>query len=40
LENFIISIKAKLKVNKNGKDLKIVYDIEKDNIDSWYEPIY
>jgi predicted nucleic-acid-binding Zn-ribbon protein len=35
-----VSVTAKLKVNKNGEDLKTVYDIEKDNIDGWYEPIY
>ncbi|AYO30240.1 hypothetical protein D2962_06060 [Biomaibacter acetigenes] len=35
-----ISVTAKLKVNKQGKDLKTVYDVNKNDIDGWYEPIY
>lgn len=35
-----ISVEAKLRVNKNGDDMKSIYDIDKSNIDGWYEPIY
>lgn len=35
-----VSIQAKLKVNSKGEDLKRVYDIEKNNIDNYFEAIY
>lgn len=35
-----VSVIAKLKVNNKGKDLKTIYDIDKSNIDGYYEPIY
>lgn len=35
-----ITIVAKLRVDRNGEDLKTIYDIDKDNIQDWYEPIY
>ncbi|MBN3351901.1 hypothetical protein CF086_16520 [Clostridium botulinum] len=35
-----ISITAKLKVNNKEEDLKTIYDINKDNIDNYFEPIY
>lgn len=34
-----ISVQAKLKVNNKGEDLKTVYDIDKHNIDNYFEPI-
>lgn len=34
-----ISIQAKLKVNNKGEDLKIIYDINKNIIDNYFEPI-
>ncbi|BDR74313.1 hypothetical protein K144316041_p21520 (plasmid) [Clostridium tetani] len=35
-----ISIQAKLKINNKGEDLKVVYDIEKNNIDNYFDSIY
>ena len=36
----LISVVAKLKVNKKGEDLKTVYAVDKSNTDGYYEPIY
>lgn len=35
-----ISIVAKLKVNNKEEDLKMIYDIDKNNIDNYFETIY
>ncbi|GLB26526.1 hypothetical protein LXJ15735_27670 [Lacrimispora xylanolytica] len=35
-----ISVSAKLRVNNKGEDLKTVYDINKDDCDNYFEPIY
>jgi len=35
-----ISIHAKLKVNNKGEDLKTIYDIDKTNIDGYYEDYF
>ena len=35
-----VSVQAKLKVNNRGENLKTIFDIEKANIDSYYEIIY
>jgi hypothetical protein len=35
-----ISIDAKLRVNSNGEDMKMIYDINKNNVADWFEPIY
>jgi predicted nucleic-acid-binding Zn-ribbon protein len=35
-----VSVYAKLKVDKNGKDLKGIFNVNKNHIDGWYEPIY
>ena len=35
-----ISIVAKLKVNKKGEDLKTIYDVDKNEIDYYYEIIF
>ncbi|WP_346938296.1 hypothetical protein [uncultured Clostridium sp.] len=35
-----ISIQAKLKVNNKGEDLETIYEVDKCNIDNYFEPIY
>ncbi|XWX62794.1 hypothetical protein AusDCA_2905 [Desulfitobacterium sp. AusDCA] len=35
-----VSVYAKLKVDKNGEDLKSIFNVDKNHIDSWFEPIY
>ncbi|AVP54504.1 Uncharacterised protein [Clostridium tetani] len=35
-----ISVTAKLKVNSKEEDLKTIYNIDKNNIDNYFESIY
>lgn len=35
-----VSIVAKLRVNRKGQDLKTIFDINKKEIDGYYEPVY
>lgn len=35
-----VSIVAKLKVNNKEEDLKTIYDIDKNNIDNYFQVIY